>query len=216
MKKFRSVFLAAAACTVALGVAPSTAQTTGQPTVPIEVWALRDTMTTVQVSPSGERLLVIKNESRDGDYLMELYDTDNLGGKPYRIAADPMEIIGAQWVSDDFIFGTAWQQNRSKVNGPEEGTYDYASFIFDVNKKKFQRVEGVFSIATLLPDEPNEILIGTGRSVPGSTTTNRSPAGIHALVWVAGGRVSVCIGTIQMPGTNSIRSRPSVRAHTTS
>ncbi|MBY6217051.1 alpha/beta hydrolase family protein [Qipengyuania aquimaris] len=165
MKKFRSVFLAAAACTVALGVAPSTAQTTGQPTVPIEVWALRDTMTTVQVSPSGERLLVIKNESRDGDYLMELYDTDNLGGKPYRIAADPMEIIGAQWVSDDFIFGTAWQQNRKKVNGPEEGTYDYASFIFDVNKKKFQRVEGVFSIATLLPDEPNEILIGTGRSV---------------------------------------------------
>ncbi|MBX7493780.1 prolyl oligopeptidase family serine peptidase [Qipengyuania sp. 1NDW9] len=165
MKKFRSVFLAAAACTVALGVAPSTAQTTGQPTVPIEVWALRDTMTTVQVSPSGKRLLVIKNESRDGDYLMELYDTDNLGGKPYRIAADPMEIIGAQWVSDDFIFGTAWQQNRKKVNGPEEGTYDYASFIFDVNKKKFQRVEGVFSIATLLPDEPNEILIGTGRSV---------------------------------------------------
>ncbi|UOR16727.1 alpha/beta hydrolase family protein [Qipengyuania aquimaris] len=165
MKKFRSVFLAAAACTVALGVAPSTAQTTGQPTVPIEVWALRDTMTTVQVSPNGERLLVIKNESRDGDYLMELYDTDNLGGKPYRIAADPMEIIGAQWVSDDFIFGTAWQQNRKKVNGPEEGTYDYASFIFDVNKKKFQRVEGVFSIATLLPDEPNEILIGTGRSV---------------------------------------------------
>ncbi|MBY6129408.1 prolyl oligopeptidase family serine peptidase [Qipengyuania aquimaris] len=165
MKKFRSVFLAAAACTVALGVAPSTAQTTGQPTVPIEVWALRDTMTTVQVSPNGKRLLVIKNESRDGDYLMELYETDNLGGKPYRIAADPMEIIGAQWVSDDFIFGTAWQQNRKKVNGPEEGTYDYASFIFDVNKKKFQRVEGVFSIATLLPDEPNEILIGTGRSV---------------------------------------------------
>ncbi|QZD94775.1 alpha/beta hydrolase family protein [Qipengyuania gelatinilytica] len=165
MKKFRSVFLAAAACTVALGVAPSTAQTTGQPTVPIEVWALRDTMTQVQVSPSGKSILVIKNESREGDYLMELYDTDDLGKKPYRIAADPMEIIGAQWVGDDYIFGTAWQQNRSRVNGPEEGTYDYASFIFDVKAKKFRRVEGVFSIASLLPNDPDHILIGTGREV---------------------------------------------------
>ena len=168
MKALRSVLLAAVAGTMALGVAPSTAQTTGQPTVPIEVWALRDSMTQVQISPSGKNILVIKNESREGDYLMELYDTDDLTKKPYRIAADPMEIIGAQWVSDDYIFGTAWQQRRSKVNGPEEGTYDYASFIFDVKAKKFRRIDGVFSIASLLPKEPDHIIIGTGREVGSS------------------------------------------------
>ena len=168
MKTLRSVLLAAVAGTMALGVAPSTAQTTGQPTVPIEVWALRDSMTQVQISPSGKNILVIKNESREGDYLMELYDTDDLTKKPYRIAADPMEIIGAQWVSDDYIFGTAWQQRRSKVNGPEEGTYDYASFIFDVKAKKFRRIDGVFSIASLLPKEPDHIIIGTGREVGSS------------------------------------------------
>lgn len=168
MKTLRSVLLAAVAGTMALGVAPSTAQTTGQPTVPIEVWALRDSMTQVQISPSGKNILVIKNESREGDYLMELYDTDDLTKKPYRIAADPMEIIGAQWVSDDYIFGTAWQQRRSKVNGPEEGTYDYASFIFDVKAKKFRRIDGVFSIASLLPKEPDHVIIGTGREVGSS------------------------------------------------
>ena len=168
MKTLRTVLLAAVAGTMALGVAPSTAQTTGQPTVPIEVWALRDSMTQVQVSPSGKNILVIKNESREGDYLMELYDADDLTKKPYRIAADPMEIVGAQWVSDDYIFGTAWQQRRSKVNGPEEGTYDYASFIFDVKAKKFRRIDGVFSIASLLPKEPDHIIIGTGREVGSS------------------------------------------------
>ena len=169
MKMLRSVLLAAAAGTAALGVAPTTAQTTGQPTVPIEVWALRDTMTTVQVSPNGKNILVIKNESKEGDYLIEIYDATDLSKKPRRLNADPMEIISAQWVNDRFIFGTAWQQNRKKVNGPEEGTYDYAGFAYDMETNKFRKLDGNFGIANLLPNDPDHILVETGTAIPDTT-----------------------------------------------
>jgi hypothetical protein len=93
--------------------------------VPVDVWALRDVVNAVQISPDGKHLLVHKVESREGEYILEIYDTADLSKPARRLNADPMEIVGAQWVSNDVIFGSAWQVNRQTVKGPEEDVRDY-------------------------------------------------------------------------------------------
>ncbi|SFP22153.1 alpha/beta hydrolase family protein [Qipengyuania nanhaisediminis] len=169
MKIIKSALLAAGAV-ASLGIvaAPAAAQqnTTGMPTVPIEVWALRDVVNAVQVSPDGKHVLVHVVESKEGEYLLKIYKTEDMS-KPFRVLnADPMEIISASWVSDRYIFGSAWQQNRSKVNGPEQGTYDYAGYAYDLKTNKFQKIDGNFGIANRLPNDPDHILVETGTAIP--------------------------------------------------
>jgi len=137
--------------------------------IPVEVWSLRSVVNAVQISPDGKHILVHKTESREGDYLLEIYKTEDLlagNSQPFRrLNADPMEIIGANWVTDNHIFGTAWQVNRSRVARPEADIRDYRSFAYNLEENEFNNIEGNFGIETLLPDEPDTILISTGRAV---------------------------------------------------
>lgn len=169
MKLLKSALLAAgAAASLGIVAAPAAAQqnTTGMPTVPIEVWALRDVVNAVQVSPDGKHVLVHVVESKEGEYLLKIYKTEDMS-KPFRVLnADPMEIISASWVSDRYIFGSAWQQNRSRVNGPEQGTYDYAGFSYDLKANKFTKIDGNFGIANRLPNDPEHIIVETGTAIP--------------------------------------------------
>ena len=159
MKLLKTAFLAATAGAMTLGVGPVTAQNQSSATVPVEAWALRDIMTNVSVSPDGTKLLLMKIESKEGEYIMEVHDTTDLSKKPIRTNADPMEIISARWVNDRYIFGTAWQVNRKSVKGPEEDIRDYAAFAFDVETKKFSQVSGTFSIVNNLPSDPDNVLV---------------------------------------------------------
>lgn len=137
--------------------------------VPIENWALRDVITNVSLNPSGTMMLIVKNESRDGDYLVELRQTANLGEPYRRIAADPMEIISANWLTDDIIFGTAWQVTRKSVGGPEEDVRDYITYAYNVKDDKwsklatseFSKAGGNVNIESFLPKEEDKILIST-------------------------------------------------------
>ncbi len=172
MNHFKSTLMAAAAGALCLvqPAAPAVAQTTpGHPTVPLEVWALRDVINDVEVSPDGKHVLVQKLESKEGDYLLEIYDTEDMSKPLRRLNADPMEIIQVQWVSDNYIFGTAWEQNRHSVKGPEESTYDYKAFSYNLKANKFQELPGNFELVGKLPKEPNEILIGSGNAVADGT-----------------------------------------------
>jgi len=173
MKRLTAALLAAAATGLTLVPAPATAQTAaaqqGKPTVPVEAWSLRDVMPTVQISPDGKHLLLLKLESKEGEYLLQIADTDNLSGKPITTNADPMEIIGASWVNDRYIFGTAWQESRKSVKRPEQNHRDFASFSFDIETKKFKLIRGDFSVANLLPNDPDHILIRSVREVDGGS-----------------------------------------------
>ena len=151
--------MAATAGILAATMSPAVLQAQGQPTVPVEVWALRDVINAVQVSPDGKHVLVHKVESKEGEYLLEIYNTDDMTKPLKRLNADPMEIINVQWVSDNFLFGTAWQQNRKSVKGPEEGTYDYKAFSYNLETNKFKELPGNFALVNLLPKEPDTILI---------------------------------------------------------
>lgn len=165
-----SVLATVGAVAIGFSVGPVYAQAAkGQPTIPIEAWALRDVVDRVQISPDGKHVLVQKLESKEGKYLLEIYSTDDMSKPLRRLNAEPMEIISASWVSDNFIFGTAWQQNRSKVNGPEELTFDYKAFSYNLSTNKFKDLPGNFGVANILPKEPNTILISSGTAVADQT-----------------------------------------------
>lgn len=170
MKLFKAPLMAVMVGVSAIGLsvaAPS--ETQAQASVPIDVWALRDVVNAVQVSPDGKHVLVHKIESREGEYLLEIYNTDDLSKPIRRLNADPMEIIGAQWVNDNFIFGTAWQVNRKSVKRPEQDIRDYLAFSYDLEKNKFSKSAGEFQLISTLPKEPDKILIASGNAIPDPT-----------------------------------------------
>jgi dipeptidyl aminopeptidase/acylaminoacyl peptidase len=172
MKLFKTPMAAAVLGVAALGLsapASTPVQAQASQTVPIDVWALRNVVNAVQVSPDGKHLLVHKVDSKEGDYLLQVYKTDDLS-KPLRtLAADPMEIITASWVSDNHIFGAAWQEVRKRVTRPEENHRSFKAYFYNLEKNKFSTVDGNFSIEGTLPDEPNKILIGSGNAIPDPT-----------------------------------------------
>jgi dipeptidyl aminopeptidase/acylaminoacyl peptidase len=170
MRIFKTSMIAAMVGVSALGLTfAGPAPTQAQSSVPVDVWALRDVVNAVQISPDGKHLLVHKVESKEGEYLLEIYKTDDLS-KPFRrLNADPMEIINAQWIGNDFIFGAAWQVKRKTVKGPEEDVRDFLAYTYSLEGNKFNRVDGNFGIVNTLPKDPDHILISTGTAIPDPT-----------------------------------------------
>ncbi len=178
MSRFKSPLLACAVNAFVLFSAPvavlaqDQVASAAQP-VPVEVWSLRDVVNAVQMAPDGKHLLVHKVESREGDYILEIYKTEDLmAGKtaPFRrLAADPMEIISARWVSDNYIFGNAWQVVRNSVKGPEEDIREYKAFSYNLAQNKFSALSDNFELVNTLPKEPDTILVASGRVVADAT-----------------------------------------------
>lgn len=170
MKLLKAPLAAAMLGVSVLGLATAApVPTQAQGSVPVDVWALRDVVNAVQISPDGKHLLVHKVESKEGDYLLEIYRTDDLSKPLRRLNADPMEIISAQWVSNDFIFGSAWQVKRKSVKQPEEDVREYLAYSYSLENNKFNRVDGNFGIVNTLPNDPDHVLISTGTAIADPT-----------------------------------------------
>jgi dipeptidyl aminopeptidase/acylaminoacyl peptidase len=176
MKTIKTSLITIALATLSLGLSTaSTAQSditvTGQkaaPTnytpTPINVWAQRDSVSTVEVSPDGKHLLILRLAGGDmGENILEVYSTSDLSKPIKRLNSKPMEMISARWVSDKHIFGTAWKVVRTKVTEPEGDIREYLTYSYNLEKNKFAKVDGNFGIATLLPKEPGMVLIQSGR-----------------------------------------------------
>lgn len=170
MKLLKTSLAAALIGVSAIGLLTAApAPTLAQGTVPVDVWALRDVVDQVQISPDGQHVLVHKVESREGEYILEIYRTDDLSKPLRRLNADPMEIVSGQWIGNDVIFGSAWQVNRKTVKGPEEDVRDYKTYSYSVSANKFTAVDGNFGIVNLLPNDPDHILVSTGTTVGDGT-----------------------------------------------
>ena len=138
--------------------------------VPIEVWAQRDAVSSVEISPDGKHLLLLKLEGgKEGANILEIYNTNDFSKPVRRLNAKPMEMIAARWVSDKHIFGTAWQIVRKSVTGPEADVRSYRAFSYNLEKNKFANADGTFSIVNTLPKEPDYVLVSQGNPNAGAT-----------------------------------------------
>lgn len=172
MNTVKSTILAGLASAALMGgvAAPALAQQSrAAERVPIEVWSLRDVVNHVEVSPDGKHILVLKTKSREGNYWLEIYSTDNLSEPMRTLTADPMEIFSAQWVTDNHIYGRAWDTVRTVVKGPEDRTFEFKGYIYNLEKNKFSTVSDDLGLVEVLPNEPTKILVSTDTTVGDST-----------------------------------------------
>jgi len=169
--KFLGLLLSASLVigTASIASAKSTAAngyTAAEP-VPMDYWAVRSAISSVSVSPDGKHMAVQRINSKDGDPIIEVYKTNNLGEKPIRINAEPMEFLGgATWVSDDVFTGQAMQVVNRSVKRPEADVRRYRNYVYNIKTKDFSTFgtasgSGVFELTGLLPKEPRNILIAT-------------------------------------------------------
>ena len=91
---------------------------------PLEAWAKRADMQNVSISPDGNRLALLKIATDEGNPILEIYDTNDLSARPFKMNADPMEMVGLDWVSEDMIVFTARAKVRNKIDGWNQGVYE--------------------------------------------------------------------------------------------
>ena len=127
---------------------------------PVEYFALREVVSNAQVSPDGRYLGLMKIASRDGDPIIEVYETADLGQEPFRVTADPMEITAFDWVSDSNFVMTLRQKVRDRIQGFNEGVYETRLAKVDVDRRRVDALKEVNpTVSHLLPDEPNKIIL---------------------------------------------------------
>ena len=140
---------------------------------PHEYWALRPYADNVQISPAGDRLAMLKIPTKDADPILEIYNTSKLGEEPYRVTADPMQIVDYDWLSDNIISFVARQKIRDRIEGFNEGVFGFRFVLLDVDTKElksFDEDQRPFLI-NLLPSRPNHVIVAYrnfGRGGPAS------------------------------------------------
>ncbi|HLF32447.1 MAG TPA: prolyl oligopeptidase family serine peptidase [Xanthomonadales bacterium] len=138
---------------------------------PIEYWALRDVVSNVEVSPDGKKLALMRIPTKDGNPVIEVYHAANLHKAPFRINADPMEIISFDWVGDADIVVSFRQKVRDKIDGFNEGVYEYRLAMLDVKREKIDEFREINpTLENLLPNDADKVIISFN---PGSDRSSK-------------------------------------------
>ena len=133
---------------------------------PLEYFALREVVDNVEVSPGGEKVALLKILTREGNPVLYVHDTNDLDADPLIVNADIMEIRSYGWVSDSDIVLVLRQRVRDKIDGQNEGVYDFKIALLDTEDKSFSEFEmGYPQVESILPNEEDRIIVST---IPGT------------------------------------------------
>lgn len=127
--------------------------------IPLEHFAVREAIQQVELAPDGKHLALMKIASKDGNPIIEIYETADLTKRPRRIAADPMEFTSLIWVSDEVLAINARQIVRKRIEGFNQGIYEFKSVYYNLDTKRFKEFGSNTQVEGLLPKEPDSILI---------------------------------------------------------
>jgi len=132
----------------------------GADAYPIDYFAVRDAISSVQVSPDGKYMAFMKINSKKGNPIIEVYETDNLDKKPFRAGGDKLEIQGFSWVGNDEMVVSFRGKIRNKVRGFNDGIFANKLAKLSMKTKKFDEFkETGLNFASNLTQKPNKILI---------------------------------------------------------
>jgi len=133
---------------------------TKQTPLPIDYFAVGDSMRNVSLSQDGKYLAFMTVPSKGAKPIIEVYETNDFAKKPYRVGGKTMRITGFSWVGDKDMAVFFRQKIRKKVKGFNDGVFGYKIAKLDVKKKKFKAFnEFGLRFAGLLPEKPNKILV---------------------------------------------------------
>ncbi len=127
----------------------------------IDAFSMASAITSVVTSPNGKNLAILRATTKDGDYIIEIRDPNNLEKDPVRLGADKMLISSIIWLNDEKI-GVMFRQIL------EDGNRKYwvnKFAITDADGKgdwllPFKDKRNVqFQIINRLPDNKDEVLV---------------------------------------------------------
>ncbi|MBL4802766.1 MAG: S9 family peptidase [Emcibacter sp.] len=134
-------------------------------TLPINAFAMRPAIQQVSVSQNGKMLGMLRGQSLNGDYLLEIYQTADMKAKPVRLGSKVMEMTRFTWLNDDRLW-VEFRQNVNKVKykfgGGDKTRYRYRTYLINSNGKgKWKEVpaDGQVNFVSRLSDSDDEILI---------------------------------------------------------
>ena len=151
--------LAAGLCLAIVSLTAGASETVPEP-YPLEEWAKRATVSNVELSRDGTYMGLMKIPTRGANPIIEVYDTADLAKEPFRLDADPMEIVQYSWVSDEALVFVLRQKVRDQIDGFNRGVYEFKFAILDVTEKKTTELGNRnLNVVHTLPDQPNKIII---------------------------------------------------------
>lgn len=153
-------FRAATVVAIAMVLILSVQESAQAEPYPLEYFALREVVSNAAVSPDGTRVAMLKILSRNGNPILHVHDAADLEKKPFVVDSDPMEIRNFYWVGDEHIVMVLRQKVRDKIDGQNEGIYDFRIATLDVKEKKFDSFDMPSpQVEHALPSEPNKIIV---------------------------------------------------------
>ena len=70
-------------------------------TLPLDAFASLPAMNQASVTMDGTKIAIVRATSKNGDYIVEIYSTDDLTSDPVRLGADRMEITNVGWLNNE-------------------------------------------------------------------------------------------------------------------
>ena len=86
---------------VAVALATTFGGALAQSPPPLEAFAMRPIVRDVDLSPSGEHIAVMRLLGRGQNYVVDVYETENMVAEPYTLGAEHMDIVGVNWANDE-------------------------------------------------------------------------------------------------------------------
>ena len=123
---------------------------------PVEEWAKRDEVKSVSISPGGDMMAMLRIMESKANPILEIYDAADISQRPFRMDADPMEIMDYSWVSETKIIFSARQKVRDKIEGWNQGVFKYASTMLIYDKKN-KEMATTWNVVVRKEDEENPV-----------------------------------------------------------
>ena len=87
--------------TVAGLLLPATAALAQSQPPALEAFAMRPIVRDVDLSPSGDHVAVMRLLGRGQNYVVDVYETENMDEEPYTLGSEHMDIIGVNWANNE-------------------------------------------------------------------------------------------------------------------
>ena len=130
--------------------------------VPLEYFATYAAVQNVALSPDGEYIAMRRLTARDGDYIVEVRPTDNLGSDPVRLGADRMEVLGVSWIGPEHLLVNFRQQVRERIEGVNQGVYEFKqAIVHRSGRGGFRELSDDTQIVRRMREDPDHIIIRT-------------------------------------------------------
>lgn len=129
--------------------------------LPLDAFAMLPAIKQALVPLNGEKLAIIRATSIDGDYIIEIRNTNDLTAEPVRLGASRMEITNLEWLNNDKLLvnfrqniqdgnRNYWVTKAAIVNSDGKGDWR-------IPFPKENRAN--YTVLSALPDDPDHILL---------------------------------------------------------